>query len=523
MLRALFGRASFLSVASRGGPPMRCHSSSMSTSAPPVALADPTLFRTRAYIDGQWCDADNGATLPVVDPANGRVIGTVPDMGAAETRAAIEAADAAWPAWRAKTGKERGAVLRKWYELMIEHKEDLAALMTAECGKPLAESRGEIMYAASFAEWFGEEAKRVYGDLIPHHAPGKRILVQKQPIGVVGAITPWNFPSALITRKCAPALAVGCPVVIKPSELTPYSALALAELAERAGMPKGCFNVVVGAQAKEIGEELCTNPIVRKIGFTGSTAVGKLLMAQAASTVKKVSLELGGHAPLIIFDDADLDLAVQGALGSKFRNAGQTCVSANRILVQAGVYEAFADKLAEAVGAMKQGVGTEEGVAIGPLIDERAVTKSEAHVSDALAKGAKLLAGGTRRPDLGPNFFEPTVIGEATTAMRIFSEETFGPVAPLFRFETETEAVALANDTPYGLAAYFYTRDLGRAWRVSEALEYGMVGVNEGVISTEVAPFGGVKQSGLGREGSHYGTEEFVEPKYVCMGGIGAP
>jgi len=408
---------------------------------------------------------------------------------------------------------------------MLEHKEDLAQLMTAECGKPLAESRGEIVYAASFAEWFAEEAKRVYGDIIPQHAPGKRILVQKMPIGVVGAITPWNFPSAMITRKCAPALAVGCPVVIKPSELTPYSALALAELAHRAGVPKGCFNVVVGGREKtpEIGAELCANPTVRKIGFTGSTAVGKLLMAQAASTVKKVSLELGGHAPLIIFDDADLDLAVQGALGSKFRNAGQTCVCANRILVQSGVYDAFAAKLAEAVKGMSQGPGTQEGVALGPLIDARAVDKSAAHVEDALSKGATLLCGGERRADLGENFYAPTVLGDATPEMIIFSEETFGPVAPLFKFEEEAEAVRLANDTPYGLAAYFYTKDLGRAWRVSEALEYGMVGVNEAVISTEVAPFGGVKESGLGREGSHYGAEEFVEAKYVCIGGIGAP
>jgi len=496
----------------------------MSASAvPPVPLADAALFRQQGYIDGEWCDADDGASLAVLDPATGQAIGAVADMGAAETRRAIAAAEAAWPAWRAKTGKERGAVLRAWYDLIVAHKEDLAALMTAECGKPLAESRGEVAYAASFAEWFGEEAKRVYGDLIPQHAPGKRILVMKQPVGVVGAITPWNFPAAMITRKCAPALAVGCPVVVKPSELTPYSALALAELATRAGVPRGVFNVVVGGKAQEIGAELCSNPTVRKIGFTGSTAVGKALMAQAAATVKKVSLELGGHAPLIVFDDADLDLAVQGAMGSKFRNAGQTCVCANRILVQAGVYDVFAARLTEAVARLKQGPGAAEGVTIGPLIDGRAVAKAEAHVEDALRKGATLLVGGARAADLGPNFYLPTVLGDATTDMAIFREETFGPVAPLFRFDSEEDAVRMANDTPYGLAAYFFTRDIGRAWRVSEALEYGMVGVNEGVMATEVAPFGGVKESGLGREGSYYGIDEFIEPKYVLMGGIGAP
>ena len=482
------------------------------------------LFRQQAYIDGQWCDADGGgASLPVLDPATGLAIGTVPDMGAAETRRAIDAASAAWPEWRAKTGKERGAVLRRWFDLIIAHADDLAAIMTAECGKPLAEARGEVTYGASFVEWFAEEAKRVYGDLIPHHAPGKRILVTKQPVGVVGAITPWNFPNAMITRKCAPALAVGCPVVVKPSELTPYSALALAELASRAGVPPGVFNVVVGADAPAIGRELCANPTVRKIGFTGSTAVGKLLAAQASSTVKKVSLELGGNAPFIVFDDADIELAVEGALVSKFRNAGQTCVCANRILVQSGVYEAFASRLAERVGAMRQGNGADAGVEIGPLINEAAVSKTEAHLSDALAKGATLLTGGTRPAGLGSGFFAPTVISGATREMKVFSEETFGPLAPLFKFESEAEAIELANDTPFGLAAYFFTADLGRAWRVSEALEYGMVGVNEGLMATEVAPFGGVKESGLGREGSKYGIEEFVEPKYVLMGGIGAP
>ena len=497
---------------------------SMSAAAPSLRLADAALFRQQGYIDGRWCDADAGAaaSLPVVDPATGVEIGTVPDMAAAETERAIAAADAAWPAWRAKTGKERGAILRAWYELIVRHADDLAAIMTAECGKPLAEARGEVLYGASFVEWFAEEAKRVYGDVIPSHAAGKRVLVTKQPIGVVGAITPWNFPSAMITRKCAPALAVGCPVVVKPSELTPYSATALAELAARAGVPPGVFNVVVGADAASIGGALCASPTVRKLGFTGSTAVGKLLMAQASATVKKVSLELGGNAPFIVFDDADLDLAVAGAMASKFRNAGQTCVCANRILVQAGIYDAFAARLTAAVEALRQGVGTADGVTLGPLIDARAVAKTAAHVDDALAKGATLLTGGAAVPSLGPNFYAPTVLAGATAEMRVFSEETFGPLAPLFRFETEAEAVALANDTPYGLAAYFFTRDLGRAWRVSEALEYGMVGVNEGIISTEVAPFGGVKESGLGREGSYYGAEEFVEPKYVLMGGLGA-
>ena len=495
----------------------------MAASSSALPLNDASLFRQQGYVGGEWCDATGGGTVPVLDPASGLSIGDVPDMGGDETRRAIEAANAAWPAWRAKTGKERGAVLKAWHALILEHADDLALLMTAECGKPLAEAKGEVMYGASFVEWFGEEAKRVYGTTVPQHAPGKRILVQKQPIGVVGAVTPWNFPNAMITRKCAPALAVGCPVVVKPSELTPYSALALAVLAERAGVPAGVFNVVVGADAAAIGTELCTNPIVRKIGFTGSTAVGKLLMAQSATTVKKVSLELGGNAPFIVFDDADLDLAVQGALASKFRNAGQTCVCANRILVQSGVYDAFAAKLASAAAALKQGRGMDEGVALGPLIDERAVAKAEAHVLDAVGKGAEVLTGGARSAELGSCFFQPTVLKGATPDMRIFSEETFGPVAPLFKFDGEEEAIALANDTPYGLAAYFYTADLGRAWRVSEALEYGMVGVNEGVISTEVAPFGGVKESGLGREGSYCGIDEFVESKYVCMGGLGMP
>ncbi|MEE4301869.1 MAG: NAD-dependent succinate-semialdehyde dehydrogenase [Pseudomonadales bacterium] len=485
-------------------------------------LQDPALLRTQAYVDGAWIDARTGGTVAVEDPATGAVLATVPDLGRAETRLAIEAAAAAWPAWRARTAKERGAILRRWFELIMASQEDLAVIMTAEQGKPLAESRGEIAYGASFVEWFAEEGKRIYGDLIPHHAPGRRILVQKQPIGVVGAITPWNFPNAMITRKCAPALAVGCPVVIKPSELTPLSALALAELAERAGVPRGVFNVVTGADAEQIGLELTEHEAVRKIAFTGSTAVGKQLMRQASGTVKKVSLELGGNAPLIVFDDADLDAAVEGALVCKFRNTGQTCVCANRILVQDGIHDAFAERLTEAVAAMKQGNGFEAGVALGPLIMERAVDKVAAHVDDALQHGAELLTGGMRLEDRGRNWYAPTVLAGATPAMRVFREETFGPVAPLFRFETEEEAVHLANDTEYGLAAYFFARDLGRVWRVTEALEYGMVAVNEGVLSTEVAPFGGMKESGLGREGSKYGAEEFLELKYVLLGGIGA-
>jgi succinate-semialdehyde dehydrogenase/glutarate-semialdehyde dehydrogenase len=486
-------------------------------------LKDPSLFRQQAYVDGAWVGADGGGTVDVEDPATGRKIGTVPDMGAAETRRAIEAANRAWPAWRAKTGKERSTILRKWFDLMMANQDDLGAIMTAEQGKPLAEAKGEIAYGASFVEWFAEEAKRIYGDIIPHHAPGKRILVLKQPVGVVGSITPWNFPNAMITRKCAPALAVGCPVVIKPAKMTPYSALALAELAERAGMPKGVFNVVIGKSASAIGTELATNPIVRKIGFTGSTPIGKQLMAQAAGTVKKISLELGGNAPMIIFDDADIEAAVQGTIASKFRNAGQTCVCANRIFVQDGIYDRFTEALSAAVAAMKQGGGFEEGVVLGPLIEGAAVDKVEEHIQDAVAKGAKVAYGGQRMTDLGANFYKPTVLTGTTPDMKIFREETFGPVAPLFRFHDEAEVIRLANDTEYGLASYFYARDLGRVWRVAEALEYGMVGVNEGVISTEVAPFGGMKESGLGREGSKYGADEFVEIKYILMGGIGAP
>lgn len=486
-------------------------------------LKDPELFKQQAYINGQWVGADNGGTVDVEDPATGQKIGTIPDMGEAETRRAIEAANAAWKGWREKTGKERGQILRKWFELMMAAQDDLGAIMTAEQGKPLAEAKGEIAYGASFVEWFSEEAKRNYGDVIPNHAPGKRIVVIKQPVGVVGAITPWNFPNSMITRKCAPALAVGCPVVIKPAKLTPYSALALAVLAERAGIPAGVFNIVIGKSASAIGTELATNPIVRKIGFTGSTPIGKQLMAQAAGTVKKVSLELGGNAPMIIFDDADIEPAVQGTILSKFRNTGQTCVCANRIFVQDGIYDKFSEALAAEVAKMKQGNGFDDGVVLGPLVEGSAVDKVEEHVVDAVGKGAKVATGGSRLGDLGANFFAPTVLTGATTDMKIFREETFGPVAPLFRFKTEEEVIAQANDTEYGLASYFYARDLGRVWRVAEALEYGMVGVNEGVISTEVAPFGGMKESGLGREGSKFGADEFTEIKYILMGGIGAP
>ena len=459
-----------------------------------------------------------GATIEVTNPATGETIGTVPAFTAEDTRRAIEAADAAWGAWREKTGKERAAVMRRWFELMMANQEDLAVMMTMEQGKPLAESRGEIAYAASFIEWFAEEAKRVYGDVIDHPLPGKRIVVLKQPIGVVASITPWNFPAAMITRKCAPALAAGCPVVIRPASQTPLSALALAELAERAGVPAGVINVVTGPSSA-MGAELTGNPAVRKLSFTGSTEVGKQLMAQCAGTVKKVSLELGGNAPFIVFDDADLDAAVTGAIASKYRNAGQTCVCANRILVQDRVYDAFAEKLAAAAGGIRLGNGLEEGVQQGPLINESAVEKVEEHLSDALDKGAKVVAGGSRHA-LGGTFFEPTVITGVTPQMKVAREETFGPLAPLFRFETEDEAVAMANDTEFGLAAYFYSRDNARIWRVSEALEYGIVGVNEGIISNEVAPFGGVKESGIGREGSKYGMDDFIELKYVCLGGI---
>ena len=483
-----------------------------------VSLKHPALFRQANYIDGAWVDARSGATIDVDNPATGEIVGRVPKAGAAETRDAIAAASRALPAWRARTAKERAAVVRRWYELMLEHQEDLARLMTIEQGKPLAESRGEVLYAASFLEWFSEEAKRVYGDTIPGHQPDKRILVLKQPVGVVACITPWNFPLAMITRKAGPAIACGCTVVLKPASQTPFSALALAELAERAGVPAGVLNIVTGSAA-EIGGELTSNPDVRKLSFTGSTEVGRTLMAQCAATVKKISLELGGNAPFIVFDDADLDAAVAGAMASKYRNTGQTCVTVNRIYVQDGVYGAFAAKLAESVRTLNPANGLEPNATQGPLIDDKAVAKVEEHIADALAKGAAVVAGGHRHA-LGGRFFEPTVLTGVTPAMAISREETFGPVAPLFRFTTEQEAIALANDTEFGLAAYFYGRDIGRIWRVAEALEAGMVGINTGIISTEVAPFGGIKQSGLGREGSKYGMDEFVEIKYLCLGGI---
>ncbi|WP_171940207.1 NADP-dependent succinate-semialdehyde dehydrogenase [Herbaspirillum rubrisubalbicans] len=481
-------------------------------------LKDPSLLRQQAYLNGAWCDADSGAKLEVHNPANGQLLGHVPLMGATETRRAIEAANAAWPAWKKKTAKERSALLRRWYELMLANADDLALIMTAEQGKPLAEARGEIGYAASFIEWFAEEGKRTYGDTIPSPSPTNRIVVIKEAIGVCAAITPWNFPAAMITRKAGPALAAGCPMVLKPAEATPFSALALAVLAERAGIPAGVFSVVTGTP-KEIGGEMTSNPIVRKISFTGSTGVGKLLMQQSASSIKKLSLELGGNAPFIVFDDADLDAAVEGAIASKYRNAGQTCVCANRIYVQDGVYDAFAAKLVEAVKKLKVGDGMENGVTQGPLINEQAVKKVEQHVADALAKGARVLLGGKRHA-LGHGFFEPTVLADVTPAMQVAREETFGPMAPLFRFKTDDEALALANDTEFGLASYFYSRDIGRIWRVAEGLESGMVGINTGLISNEVAPFGGVKQSGLGREGSHYGIDDYLVVKYLCMGGI---
>ena len=482
-------------------------------------LDDPVLLKTACLIDGEWADADSGQTFSVSNPATGERIASVPDCGVAETRRAIEAAAGAFREWAAKPAKERSAILRSWFDIILENGEDLAQLMTAEQGKPLAEARGEIAYGASFIEWFAEEAKRVYGDVIPASLTDRRYVVIRQPVGVVAAITPWNFPVAMITRKCAPALAAGCPVVIKPSELTPLCALALAELAQRAGFPPGVINVITTMDSAAVGKELTSNSLVRKLSFTGSTGVGKLLLRDCAGTVKKVSLELGGNAPFIVFDDADVDAAVAGAMASKYRNSGQTCVCANRLLVQQGIYDEFAEKLAQAVRELKVGEGTGEGVNQGPLINEEAVGKVEDHIRDALEKGARLVTGGHRH-QLGGTFFEPTILADVTPAMRVACEETFGPVAPLFRFSTEEEAVALANDTESGLAAYFYSRDIGRIWRVAEALEYGMVGINEGIISTEVAPFGGVKESGLGREGSKYGIEEFTELKYLCMGGL---
>jgi len=482
-----------------------------------LQLNDPSLLRQQAYVNGQWCDADSGARTEILNPANGELIGSVPNMGRAETRRAIAAAQAAQPAWRALTAKERANRLRQWFNLIMANQEDLARIMTAEQGKPLAEARGEIAYAASFIEWFAEEAKRAYGDVIPGHAPDKRILVQKEAVGVTAAITPWNFPSAMITRKAGPALAAGCAMVLKPAPQTPFSALALAALAERAGIPAGLLSVIPADvdASREVGGELCDNPIVRKLSFTGSTGVGIKLMQQCAPTLKKLSLELGGNAPFIVFDDADLDAAVEGAIISKYRNAGQTCVCANRLYVQAGVYDAFAAKLQAAVAKLKVGNGMLEGITTGPLINAEAVAKVQRHLHDALEKGATLLAGGN---SLGGNFFEPTIVSGVTADMAVAREETFGPLAPLFRFEDEAEVIRQANDTEFGLAAYFYARDLGRVFRVAEALEYGMVGINTGVISTEVAPFGGMKASGLGREGSKYGLDEYLEIKYLCLG-----
>ena len=484
-------------------------------------LKDPSLLVTKAYVAGQWIDADDGKTFAVTNPARGDVICSVPDLTRAETERAIAAADTARHEWAARTGKERAAVLRKWYDLMVANADDLGAILTAEMGKPLAEAKGEILYGASFVEWFAEEAKRVYGETIPGHQRDKRITVIKQPIGVAASITPWNFPNAMIARKVAPALAVGCGFVARPAAETPLSALAMALLAERAGVPAGVFSVITSSRSSDIGKEFCENHAVRKLTFTGSTEVGRILLKQAADQVMKCSMELGGNAPFIVFDDADLDAAVAGAMASKFRNSGQTCVSANRILVQSGIYDRFARKLAEAVSNLKVGDGMEEGVAQGPLINEAGLLKVEAHVADALEQGAKAVLGGTPHA-LGGTFFQPTVLTYVSPAMRIAREETFGPVAALFRFADDAEAIAMANDTPFGLAAYFYTRDLARAWRVAEALDYGMIGINEGMISTELAPFGGVKESGQGREGSHHGIEEFLELKYVMMGGLGS-
>jgi len=482
------------------------------------ALKDPQLFRDRAYVDGAWVEADSRKRFDVDNPADGSIIGSVPDMGVAEARRAIDAANAALPAWRAMSARQRSQILRKWYDLIMANADDLALILTTEQGKPLAEAKGEIVYGASFVEWFAEEAKRVYGDVIPSPLPDRRQIVIKQPIGVCAAITPWNFPTAMITRKVAPGLAVGCTFVLKPAEQTPFSALALAELAERAGIPKGVLNIITG-DAPAIGKEMCESPIVRKVTFTGSTEVGRILMRQSADTIKKLSLELGGNAPFIVFDDADLDAAAEGALASKYRNAGQTCVCANRIYVQESVYDAFAAKLAEKVRAFKVGRGNEQGVTIGPLIDRNAIAKVEEHVADATAKGAKVMMGGKRHA-LGGLFYEPTILTDVTPQMKVSREETFGPVAPLYRFKTDQEVVELANNTEFGLASYFYARDVGRVFRVAESIESGMVGINVGILANEVVPFGGVKQSGLGREGSKYGVEEFLEVKLMVVGGI---
>ncbi|WP_027856325.1 NAD-dependent succinate-semialdehyde dehydrogenase [Marinobacterium jannaschii] len=477
-----------------------------------------TLFRQQAYVAGRWIDAANGEVQEIFNPATGEKIGSVPMLGAEETRQAIDAAEEAQKAWAARTAQERSSVLRRWYELMVAHADELAEILTLEQGKPVAEAKGEVMYGASFIEWFAEEGKRIYGDVIPSHKAGARVVVVKQPIGIVGAITPWNFPNAMITRKCGPAMAAGCPFVVKPAPDTPFSALALAALAEEAGIPAGIFSVVTG-DAIAIGGELTGNDKVRKLSFTGSTNVGKLLLRQCADTVKKVSMELGGNAPFVVFDDADIDAAIDGAMASKFRNAGQTCVCTNRFLVQDGIYDQFVEKLSAAVAELKVGNGFDAGVNQGPLINAAAVAKVEDHLADAIAKGGSVAIGG-KRHEIGGTFFEPTVISGVTTEMKVAREETFGPLAPVFRFSSEEEAIAMANDTEFGLAAYVYTKDLGRAWRVGEGMEYGMVGINEGIISTTVAPFGGIKQSGLGREGSKYGIDDYVEIKYLMMGGI---
>jgi len=484
----------------------------------PLDLSDPTLLRTQAYIDGKWVDADDGATLDVLNPASGECVAKVARVGARETARAIAAAERAFSTWRSTTAKERAGRLREWFNLMMAAQEDLARILTAEMGKVLAEARGEIAYGANYLEWFAEEGKRIYGDVIPQPANDKRVVVIKQPVGVVACITPWNFPNAMLTRKVAPALAAGCTVVCKPASATPLSALAIAELAARAGIPEGVVNMVVGSSG-DIGPTLTASPVVRKLTFTGSTPVGKKLVEECAQTLKKVSMELGGNAPFIVFDDADLDAAVAGAMASKYRNAGQTCVCSNRILVQQGVYEAFTEKLTEAVKQLKLGNGWEEGVTTGPLVDQRAVRDVHALVQESVARGARITLGG-QPSDLGECFYEPTIMVDVTNEMPIARQEIFGPVAPIIKFETEQEVIEIANDTDVGLAAYLYTRDIGRSWRVSEALEYGMVGINEGIISNEMAPFGGVKESGQGREGSKYGIDDYVEIKYLCMGGL---
>ncbi len=483
-----------------------------------MRLQDKKLFRQQSYMDGQWFDADDGKQIRVTNPADGKTLGFVPDMGTDQVHRCIKTAHASLSAWKGRTAKERAVILRRWFDLIMEHQEDLARLMTGEQGKPISESRGEIAYGASFVEWFAEEGKRIYGDTVPSHLRDARILVLKEAVGVCAAVTPWNFPSAMITRKAAPALAAGCTIIVKPASQTPFSALALAELAHRAGIPAGVFNVVTG-DASRIGGELTANPLVRKISFTGSTQVGKILMRQCADTVKKISLELGGNAPFIVFDDADTDAAVAGAMVCKYRNSGQTCVCANRLLIQEGIYDVFAEKFTKAVEKLKVGNGLEEDTEQGPMIDMPAVEKVEKHIRDAVSKGAGIRTGGERHP-LGSTFFTPTVLENVRPDMLVSKEEIFGPLAPLFRFQTETEALRMANDTQYGLAAYIYSRDMGRIWRVSEGLEYGMVGINTGIISTEVAPFGGIKQSGIGREGSRYGIEEYLEIKYLCMAGI---